>query len=535
MVIMNEEGFLTDQTIDEWSSKVEDLYVKSLKGKNASSQTVKIGIEEILLRNRDHFSTDAKCRIKCHKYINTLRIVIAVQGEQYNPLIHDYNAFAYDILEKLDVKPSYTYHARNRLNIVSFPVRIPERKNAMLVNIGIAVILAILTKLLASILPGDIGAQYIKPIISALFSKMAFIFSAVATPLVFLAVINGISGLGDVVSFGRVGTKLLRRMLFTYCMAMAIMIGFGAVMGLASVGVSSTATGGMKDVGALVLDMIPNNLIEPFRIDNDLQVIVISIFVGAVMLTLGDRVPHVRSFLSELGHVVNKMMFVVCKFLPLFIYLGISDLILGDRLKNISKVVLILVMTLCGAALVILITCIRTKVITKQPLKTIIAAQIPSLIINLTTSSQVSALPESIKCCKEKYGIDSKLVDFGLPLGIVIYMPNGAIMLGSMAWVLTAMGTGPVAIGTVLKIAFVAMVIAIAAPPIPGSAFAVMPILFSACGTDMSMMPLAVIVASTVGYLLPAMNGFCLQQELLMTAWKTDMVDKSIITEKENT
>ena len=80
------------------------------------------------------------------------------------------------------------------------------------------------------------------------------------------------------------------------------------------------------------------------------------------------------------------------------------------------------------------------------------------------------------------------------------------------------------------KVAFVSMVVAIAAPPIPGSAFAVMPILFSACGTDMSLMPLAVIVASTIGYLLPAMNGFCLQDELLMTAWKSDMVDRETLS-----
>ena len=118
------------------------------------------------------------------------------------------------------------------------------------------------------------------------------------------------------------------------------------------------------------------------------------------------------------------------------------------------------------------------------------------------------------------------MLDFGLPLGIVFYMPNGAIMLGSTVWGLTVMNGGPVDVGTVIKIAFVAMVVAIAAPPIPGSALAVMPILFSACGTDLALMPLAVIVASTVGYLLPAMNGFCLQQELFMTAWKSDMVKK---------
>ena len=107
------------------------------------------------------------------------------------------------------------------------------------------------------------------------------------------------------------------------------------------------------------------------------------------------------------------------------------------------------------------------------------------------------------------------------------------VMLGAMAWVLAAMNAGPLDVSTIIKIAFVSMVVAIAAPPIPGSAFAVMPILFSACGTDLSLMPLAVIVASTVGYLLPAMNGFCLQQEVLMSAYKSKMVDEKVMMSKD--
>ena len=166
----------------------------------------------------------------------------------------------------------------------------------------------------------------------------------------------------------------------------------------------------------------------------------------------------------------------------------------------------------------------RTLIVTKIPFSKLFSAQLPSLIINLTTSSQMSAMPESMKCCKEKWGIDERFTDFGLPLGIVVYMPNGAIMLGSIVWVLTDMSLGAVDAMMLTKLAFVAVVIAIAAPPIPGSAFAVLPILFSACGTSMSMMPLAVIVGSTVGYLCPAMNGYCLQLELLMSAWKSKLV-----------
>ena len=504
MIIMNEKGHLTSQTIDEWSAEAETLYTQALKGKQKPSHTVRLGLEETLLRFREKYGTDEECNIKCYKNGHLLRFVISQRGDHSNPLNIDEFDLSYDLLEKFDLKPRYTYKSRRRLNVVTFPINLPPRKNTLLIRLGIAVILAILTKLLLSVLPDSVGSGYIQPAISELFQKMTFIFGAIATPLVFCAVINGINGLDDVVSFGKVGTRLLRRMMFTYIMAMFIMVGIGSTMGLVSASANSTGKNVFSDLLALVLDMIPNNLVEPFVTDNDLQVIVLSIFVGVIMLILGEKVSHVRTFISELGDLVNKMMLTICKLMPLFVYLGISDLILSDRLKSIYKVSMILIISLVGAALVILITCIRTKVVTKLPFKDILSPQIPSLIINLTTSSQVSALPESIKCC----------------------MPNGAIMLGSMAWVLNVMNNGPVSIGTVINIAFVAMVVAIAAPPIPGSAFAVMPILFSACGTDLSTMPLAVIVASTVGYLLPAMNGFCLQQELLMSAWKSNMIEK---------
>ena len=315
-------------------------------------------------------------------------------------------------------------------------------------------------------------------------------------------------------------------MLFTYIAAMVIMMGIGIPLGLVTTRAFAAGENVFQQLLSLVLDMIPGNLIEPFTTDNDLQVIILAIFIGAIMLLMGEKISRVRDFISEVGSLVNKMILVICKLLPLFVYLGVSDLILCNRLNNISKISQILLISLLGAAMVIALTVIRAKVMTWLPVKRMLSAQLPSLMINLTTSSRVSALPESIKCCKDKFAVDSKVVDFGLPLGIVIYMPNGAVMLGSMAWVLTVINSGPIDVTAMLKIALVSMIIAIAAPPIPGSAVAVMPILFSVCATDLSMMPLAVIVASTMGYLLPAMNGFCLQLELLMAAWKSDMVDK---------
>ena len=65
--------------------------------------------------------------------------------------------------EKFDLKPRYTYKSRRRLNVVTFPINLPPRKNTLLIRLGIAVILAILTKLLLSVLPDSVGSGYIQP------------------------------------------------------------------------------------------------------------------------------------------------------------------------------------------------------------------------------------------------------------------------------------------------------------------------------------------------------------------------------------
>ena len=204
-------------------------------------------------------------------------------------------------------------------------------------------------------------------------------------------------------------------------------------------------------------------MIEPFRIDNDLQVIVIAIFIGLIMLALGDKVRRFRALLDEAGNLFNRMMLTVCKLLPLFVYLGFSNLLLSGRFSELASVSKIISVFLPGAVITIGITVARTLIITKRPFKWLFTAQAPSLLINLTTSSQVSALPESMKCCKERWGIDEKFTNFGLPLGIVIYMPNGAILHGTIAWVLSAASTGTVD----PEIVFVAVIVDIAAHPSP--------------------------------------------------------------------
>lgn len=522
MIFFDREDKLTNEVINSWVEEAMEACQAASRERVDNPLRFSLALEEILLRFQDAFGMDKTCSIQGIRSFNGIRFEVSAKGTPFNPMeVMTDEELPYELLSGLDIRPRYFYQEKRSLNLVTYNVALKKRKNAMLIHLGIALVLAILTYLVSLGLPPGINEGYLVPLISGLFDKFSSVFSALATPLIFCAVISGIGGLGDIASIGRIGGSLMRRMLLTYVIAGLAMIGFGLPFGMVSTHASSGGENVFAETLTLVLDIIPGNLLEPFRINNDLQVIVIAIFIGVIMLSLGARVQRIREFLEEAGTLINRMMMAVCSLLPVFVYLGISNILLSGRLTQIASVLQILVITLAGAAVTIAITILRARIVTRKPFAWIFRPQVPSLLINLTTSSQVSAMPESMKCCKKKWRINEKMVDFGLPFGIVVYMPNGAIMLGATVWVLTVIASGPVGVGVLIKLTLVSIIVAIAAPPIPGSAFAVLPILFSACGTDLSMMPLAVIVGSTVGYLLPAMNGFCLQLELLMTAVKT--------------
>ena len=532
MVFFNDKKVLSDDVINMWTMTTEETYRKVAANRAADSTQLRLAIEELLLRFRELYGTATPCHLKGFKRFGRISFELSQHGHHQSPLdIAPGMSLPYDLLARLNLKPIYTYREARNLNIVSIPAPLKPRKNAMLISILLAVFLAFITWIVSALLPPLVLNGYMMPLITALFRKMTTLFSALATPLVFFAVIAGISDIGGVSSFGKLGGRLLGRMMITYGVAMLAMLAVGLPMGIvstASVQAAGNPTAVFLDLVKLVLDIIPSNLVEPFRIDNDLQVIVLAIFVGLIMLALGDKVRHIKTFVNEAGTLINRMMVTICKILPLFVYLGLTGLLLSGHLAELKSLTKIVIISLVGAAITISSVLIRARLVTKKPLKWIVSAQIPSLLINLTTSSQVSALPESMKCCKEKWGVDERFTDFSLPLGIVIYMPNGAIMLGAIVWVLSSVAGSPVDPATLIKLVFVSVIVAIAAPPIPGSIFAVLPILFSSCGTDLSVMPLAVVIGSTIAYLLPAFNGFCLQLEILMSAWKEGCVKKNL-------
>ena len=526
------ETVLNDGAVASVVADLTPVYLK-IAGKRAMGKTkFKIALEELLLQFRDCYGTDKPCKIIFVRRFLKLQIEISQDGAQkeWMPFDEDIK-ISYNILAKLGVSPRYSFSdSGDGHNRVIWESLLKARKNGTLFSMLSAIVLAIVFGLLINSSSAHLHIVLVDEMVTPLFAKLTAILSAVATPLVFFAVIGGIIGIGDVKSFGKIGSKVLSRMMISYGIS-ALLLAVGAAIAYGVTFTQATAEQGSAGgkILQMVLDIVPDNLVMPFAQDNDLQVISVSIFVGVTMLLLGNRISKLNELVKECSDLINKMMMICCKFIPLIVFLGVLKLICTSNAKQFISIGKMLVVYLVINGIFLSSMYIRACLITKTPITKIFPKQLATMMINLTTSSQVAALPENMKCCKKKFGIDEKLVDFALPLGIVIYMPSGTVFIGICAYAMAVSMGITVTFDLLVRITLVAVILAISAPPIPGSAFVILPILFTSCGIPQDAFPLAIIFSTIIGYIVPTFNGINIQLELLMTAKKLNKIDDSVL------
>ena len=530
MILYQKELELNNDIIPEIEQEIIDTY-KEAAGKRAINLLkLELTVEELFLDFMDSYGTKTPCKVTVDKSHGKIHITYEQKAAQANPLENlIYTDTAANLLTNLDVIPKYSYNSRTGVNSVHYTPDIKDRKNGTLTNILIAVVAAVLCFFLMKLLPEATQTEIIEAAISPIFSKLMAVMSTVATPLVFFAILNGIVEIGDISSLGKVGKKFLSEMMLTYAVAgLAFTVPEVIIYGIDKTsGVSDTSF--VKEIIQLVLDIIPDNLLMPFTIDNDLQVVTVAILIGSAIIIMGDKAEPIKGALTVISDVVNQMMMIVLKILPLIVFTGILN-IMSSNTEGLSKLWIVFAVFILASIIIEGYMIVRVKLSFKGiSIRNLFHKQWPTALINLATSSQVSAYPENINCCRKGFGIQGKFVDFGLPLGIVMYMPNGAVFFGVTVWSLADLAGMPIGITQLIIIFVMSTVIAIAAPPIPGSALTVLPMMMSICAIPNAYFPIAVLLGTIIGYFLPLLNGYCLQLHMLIVAKQLDMVNEKLL------
>lgn len=183
-----------------------------------------------------------------------------------------------------------------------------------------------------TLLPDALRQLLLANIVTPLYGVFFKLLGCVAAPMIFLSVLWGILGVGDISSLGRIGRKMLLGFIRDTFAVTAFCVVFFPFLGPGLAGSSSQGTN-MSDLMKLILGIFPPNIVEPFATGNMLQVVFLSFAIGIGLLYLGDQADSIKAAIGQANLLVRFLMESLGKLVPPVIFLLILNLIWSGSLS----------------------------------------------------------------------------------------------------------------------------------------------------------------------------------------------------------
>lgn len=265
----------------------------------------------------------------------------------------------------------------------------------------------------------------------------------VVVPLIFLALVSGITSMGDGTNFKRVGMKGVGAYLFTAVFAVVIGLVAGTLfqpgLGLhvninEFAGAVPTATEApAPSVKDFLLNLISTNIFKSFADSNLLQVVVFSVLFGVTMNLMGDKAARPRQTIYDFSQIIFKMIEYIVRLAPLAVF-GFMAWSVGTQGMEIVKILAKLCAAVIAAcAFQYALFGVLIAVFARLNPLVFYRKLITTQLMAFSTSSSKATLTTAMRECETKLGVSAQSTQFLLPLGACINMDGTAIYLGICA------------------------------------------------------------------------------------------------------
>ena len=473
---------------------------------------IKLTFEEVLLEYQAKFGEETTYKLKCTRRLSAIKVEIEVTGEGFNPLEKesDGGGLINGLLAGIGLAPTYSY--KNGKNYIVFT---PKKKPMSgTLKMLVAIVLSVITGLLLTLLPDgartSLSEDFLTPVADLFFGAIA----AVSGPFIFLSVLGSICSMGNTETLGKIGKKTVGA-IFGHMTVAGLGLTLIATL-FFKVTPGSVSGSDFTKVLDLIYNIVPANIFEPFINGNSLQIIFIAVLFGIAMLMLSSKISGVFTVVEQLSSLVQAVMGIVLEALPFALFVIFTNMIVSGTIIELvgsyKMILLIFLLVIVYLAAMVLWISLRKKL---SPLL-LIKKALPTFLIALTTASSAAAFSTNIKDANKKLGIGKNLVDFGIPLGQVLFKMSEFAMF--IPIVLTFAENYGIAITPVwLILAYITVwLISFAVPPVAGGAIMGFTIVFAQLGIPMEAMAIAIALNAITDFPLTAMN---------VTGWQLTMID----------
>lgn len=276
------------------------------------------------------------------------------------------------------------------------------------------------------------------------FVGQAFIrlIQMVVIPLVFSAIVIGITSIGDSKQLGKLGIKMLLyygiitilAVVLGSILALIIKPGLG-VQSLISVQSASDIQSFVQEalqaqsgnLSNILLNLIPQNPIAAFAQADMIPIIIFIVIFSIALSKVGEINRPVISFFESIFastmKVTDWIMYLAAPGVFALTASAISNygITIFDSIAKLSAVLLI------GFGIqFFIIYPLLMKIFSKVPVMLYYSAIAEAMMVAFGTASSSATLPLTIACC-EKRGISNKVASFVLPLGATLNMDGSAL------------------------------------------------------------------------------------------------------------
>jgi Na+/H+-dicarboxylate symporter len=271
-------------------------------------------------------------------------------------------------------------------------------------------------------------------IIGTVFIKL---IKMVVAPLIFFALIAGITSLTEAHHFRGIAIKGVSAYLLTALLAVIMGLLLGHIFepglgvplprGISSIAPETVTPPGIKD---FLLDLIPHNIVSAMADDMYLQIVVFAIFTGIVMNNIRGSTDKVKELNQQLAHIVFKMIEWIVRLAPLAVFGFISAMVGTTGIEVIESLIKLTVLVIAACVLQYVLFGVLISFFGRLSPFPFYRKMLNTQIMAFSTSSSKATLTTAMRELQDKMGVSQSTSNFMMPLGACINMDGTAIYLG---------------------------------------------------------------------------------------------------------
>ncbi len=522
---------LTYEGVDQMSDLVQEALAASGLAQRDVLRT-RLSLEEVMLAWIDAGTLEGPCELEVLRRFGRISVSLSCAGAPCDPLSQrpddefGNGQLGRSIMENLGLGLSWQH--RDGVNVASCSLK-RKRRMGQLASLGLAVALAFVCAAIFSVLPEGWSEFALNTFLDPLLDAFLGCFTCIVGPLMFLSMVWGIANIGDSQRLGTIGSSLLSRFMLVTVVYAVVVTAAAILFFQPAFGDSQGGQDVLSSIVAMLLDIIPHNIASPFLEGNTLQILFMGVAVGIAVVMMRDRVSALMNVVDQANAIVQLILGAVSSLMPVFVFTSILCLVLDGSFAK-SAVGMLSAVAL-GASLSfseIGLEILSMRALGVSPAKAASKLSQPFLV-SLSTASSAAALPMTIDACKKKLGIDGKLVDFAAPFGTVVFMPHAASSLIVVSIFAAQMYDVELGVGAIILCVINAVVLSVAAPPIPGGALSCYTLMFMQLGIPIEALALAVAIDTVLDFVGTAGCQTDLAVQIAHGAKSLGMLDEKIL------